>query len=148
MVRAIPLKTMAAFDVEKAFTRYLAFAYGIPKTVLTDNGKKSYAKFLKKHNIDTRETTTNTYESIENTLKSENSLFPTRREEFGREIYKTVQICTDFRGSFRIITVKKRALVIERPDKTREELSNDRVEPAPPPKDNNNTSMFQLQYSI
>eukprot|EP00171_Calliarthron_tuberculosum_P009252 IDg9252t1 len=46
MVRAIPLKTASEFDVAKVFTRHLAFAYGISKTVLTDNGKQFNAKFL------------------------------------------------------------------------------------------------------
>eukprot|EP00171_Calliarthron_tuberculosum_P022605 IDg22605t1 len=46
MVRAILLKTVSVFDVAKAFTRHWAFAYGIPKTVLTDNGKQFSAKFL------------------------------------------------------------------------------------------------------
>eukprot|EP00171_Calliarthron_tuberculosum_P005511 IDg5511t1 len=46
MGRAISLKTVSAFDVARAFTLHWAFAYGIPKTVLTDNEKQFKAKFL------------------------------------------------------------------------------------------------------
>eukprot|EP00171_Calliarthron_tuberculosum_P018047 IDg18047t1 len=46
MVRAIPLKTVTAFDVAKVFTLNWAFAYDVSKTVLTDIGKPFNAKFL------------------------------------------------------------------------------------------------------
>eukprot|EP00171_Calliarthron_tuberculosum_P023608 IDg23608t1 len=38
-------------------------------------------------------------------------------------------------------------IVIDRPDRTREEVSIDRVEPAPPPKDDHNAPNPQLQYT-
>eukprot|EP00171_Calliarthron_tuberculosum_P014785 IDg14785t1 len=47
MVRAILLKTVSVFDEAREFTRHWEFAYSIPKTVLTDNGKQRNAKFLK-----------------------------------------------------------------------------------------------------
>eukprot|EP00171_Calliarthron_tuberculosum_P004259 IDg4259t1 len=50
-------------------------------------------------------------------------------------------------GPFRVTTVKERTVVIERPDKTREEVSIDRVEPALPPKDDHNALIPQLLYT-
>eukprot|EP00171_Calliarthron_tuberculosum_P007282 IDg7282t1 len=50
-------------------------------------------------------------------------------------------------GPFRVTTVKEKTVVIKRPDKTREEGSIDRVEPAPPLKDDHNAPMPQPQYS-
>eukprot|EP00171_Calliarthron_tuberculosum_P014574 IDg14574t1 len=44
-------------------------------------------------------------------------------------------------GPFRVTTVKERTVVLERPDKTREEVSIDRVKPAPPRKDDHNAPM-------
>eukprot|EP00171_Calliarthron_tuberculosum_P010328 IDg10328t1 len=46
MVREIPIKTVTAFDVAKAFTQHWAFVYGFSETFLTDNGKQFCAKFL------------------------------------------------------------------------------------------------------
>eukprot|EP00171_Calliarthron_tuberculosum_P022655 IDg22655t1 len=45
MVRAVPFKTVSAFDLARAFTRHWEFAYGIPKTVLTDSGKQFNLNF-------------------------------------------------------------------------------------------------------
>eukprot|EP00171_Calliarthron_tuberculosum_P007317 IDg7317t1 len=50
-------------------------------------------------------------------------------------------------GILRVTTVKERTIVIERPDRTSEEVSIDRIEPATLLKDNHNTPMPQLQYT-
>eukprot|EP00171_Calliarthron_tuberculosum_P002232 IDg2232t1 len=50
-------------------------------------------------------------------------------------------------GLFRVTTVKERTIVFERPEKTREEVSIDRAEPAPQPKNDHNAPIPQPQYS-
>lgn len=39
-----------AFQISKAFTTNLTFVYGVPKTVLSDNGPQFCAKFLRQMN--------------------------------------------------------------------------------------------------
>lgn len=47
LVRAVPMKGTNAFQIAKAFTTNWAFVYGVPKTVLTDNGPQFCSKFLR-----------------------------------------------------------------------------------------------------
>jgi len=46
LVRVVALSTIRAVDIADAFTRHWVFAYGPPKTILTDNGPQFTAKFL------------------------------------------------------------------------------------------------------
>lgn len=42
------MKGINAFQISKAFKTNKAFVYGVPKTVMTDNGLQFCAKFLEK----------------------------------------------------------------------------------------------------
>lgn len=46
IARAIPLKGTNAFQIAQAFVKHWAFVYGIPRTMLTDNGPHYIAKYL------------------------------------------------------------------------------------------------------
>jgi len=46
LVRVVALSSIKAIDIAKAFTKHWVFAYGPPKTILTDNGPQFAAKLL------------------------------------------------------------------------------------------------------
>lgn len=61
--RAIPMRTITAINVAKAFLEYWIFAYGAPQTVITDNGSQFTAQifeFLCSH-MGVRHALTTTY---------------------------------------------------------------------------------------
>ena len=46
LTHAIPLRSKSALDIAKAFASHWVFKYGIPKTILTDNGSDIAGQFM------------------------------------------------------------------------------------------------------